>query len=159
MENKKFKRDGLPYRQGVIGIVMDDDGKFLIVQAVIYGENDWRFPGGGIKKNETLENSLLRELEEELGTKGFEIVKKVNFINRYEWPDQLIEREFKKKGTTHRGQEQTSFLVKFKGKKEDIKIQPKELRRIKWVEYDELKDHFTFPNQWDNAEKVLREII
>lgn len=159
MSNIKINRDELPYRQAVIGIVVDDDKKFLVAQAVTYGKNDWRFPGGGIKKNETLEKSVLRELEEELGVNNFEIVKKANFINRYEWPDNVMEREFKKKGIMHRGQEQISFLIKFKGKKEDIKIKPEELRKIKWVKYDELKDHFTFPNQWNYAEKVLRELI
>lgn len=159
MSNIKINRGELPYRQAVIGIVLDDDKRFLVAQAITYGEDDWRFPGGGVDGNEKLEETLLRELEEELGTNNFEIIKKANFINQYEWPDHVVEDQFKKKGIKYRGQEQVSFLVKFKGKKEDVKIQTEELRKVKWVKYDELKNHFTFPNQWNDAEKALKELL
>ena len=158
MENNKINRNKLPYRQGVIGIIIDDDKNFLLVQMIIYGKDAWRFPGGGLEEGETLENSILRELKEELGINDFEIIKKAKFINQYEWPDHVIETGFKK-GVKYRGQEQTSFLIKFKGKKENIKIQPEEIRKVKWVKHEELKTHFIFPNQWEKAEKVLRELL
>ena len=65
----------------------------------------------------------------------------------------------KKKNRYFRGQEQRQFLVKFIGNPNDVKVDPVELRQIKWVKYDELKDHFVFDNQWNDAEKVLKELL
>lgn len=149
--------DELPYRQGAIGIIIDNDNKFLIVQMKDYGDNDYRFSGGGIEGIETPTEGLLRELTEELGTDKFEILKESKQVNRYDWPESVIINQIKNKNRYFRGQEQHQFLVKFTGSQEDIKIDPNELKKIKWVSYDELKTHFTFDNQWEQAKEVLQE--
>ncbi len=159
LKGKYTSIDGLPYRQGAIGIVMDTDNNFLVVQMVSYKENQWRFPGGGVEENETAAQALLREFKEELGTDKFEILKESTQINRYDWPEFVIVDNINKKSRYFRGQEQTQFLVKFTGSKEDIKVDPVELRTIKWVPYNQLKKHFVFGNQWEIAEKVFKELL
>lgn len=146
----------LGYRQGTIGAVIDDQKNFLIAQLESYGENDWRFPGGGVNEGETPDQTILRELKEELGTDKFEILKKSKLVNKYEWPDFVIASRLKKEGRTFRGQEQVQFLVKFTGNKEDFDLDPVEIKKIKWVKYEKLVDHFNFPNQWEEAEKMLK---
>ena len=47
------------------GVVVDDDGRYLVVHRPRYG--DWTFPKGKLDKGETLEECALREVEEESG--------------------------------------------------------------------------------------------
>ena len=158
--NPKYKNiDELPYRQGAIGIIIDNNNHFLIVQMKDYGDNDWRFSGGGIEENETPTEGLLRELTEELGTDKFEILKESKQVNKYDWPEQVIINQIKNKKRYFRGQEQHQFLVKFTGVTEDIVIDPKELKKVKWVAYNELQAHFTFDNQWEQAKEVLQKFV
>jgi mutator protein MutT len=56
----------------VVAALIRDDGKLLVCQrrrgtsfAMM-----WEFPGGKVKPGETLEQALVRELDEELGTKA-----------------------------------------------------------------------------------------
>lgn len=56
----------------VVAALIQSDGKLLVCQrkrgtsfAMM-----WEFPGGKVKPGETLEQALVRELEEELGTKA-----------------------------------------------------------------------------------------
>ena len=143
----------LPYRKAVTGYVIDKDNNFLLIQNLLYQKNHWRPPGGGINEGEDPEKALLRELKEELGTEKFEIKAKSEFINKYDWPIWFI-KSYKKEW---RGQERIQFLVKFIGKKSDIKINKKEIKNAKWVTLSDIPKYFNFPAQLTAAKKVLKE--
>ena len=56
----------------VVAALIRHDGKLLVCQRK-HGTSFammWEFPGGKVKPGETLEQALVRELEEELGTKA-----------------------------------------------------------------------------------------
>ncbi|MEK7195749.1 MAG: NUDIX domain-containing protein, partial [Patescibacteria group bacterium] len=45
--------------------LIEHDGKFLVIRNT-YGEMHWTLPGGGIKKGESPEQAVLREVKEEV---------------------------------------------------------------------------------------------
>lgn len=147
---KEFKR--LPYRKGVSAVVMKDS-KFLIVQNKSYKNNEWKFPSGGVKDNETEEKALFRELKEELGTRNFEIIFKSKYKRVYNWPDEVIKRSYSR----FKGPNQTIFFVKFLGKFSDITIDRNEIKNYKWVNEGELKNYFIFFEQNKFYNKVIDE--
>jgi putative (di)nucleoside polyphosphate hydrolase len=147
-----------PYRVGVINaIIKDKDSKFLLVQKRYYKEDEWDFAGGGIEINENPVETIRRELREELGTDKFELIKESPIIHMYDWPKENQEAGYKKYGKWYNGQRKHQFVMRFTGNPKDIKIKENEIRRIKWVEYRELKNHLIFEDQWENAERVIQE--
>jgi ADP-ribose pyrophosphatase YjhB (NUDIX family) len=56
------------------GKVYNEKGDILF----IYRNNKWDLPKGKVEKNETIEDTALREVEEETGVRGLEIVKPLN---------------------------------------------------------------------------------
>lgn len=52
---------------GVRGVVLDDENKVLLVRHT-YAPG-WMFPGGGVEHRETLEQAIIKELDEETGVK------------------------------------------------------------------------------------------
>jgi len=149
----------LGYREKAAGIVVDDSSNFLIVQLINYDEDDWNFSGGGIEPGENAEAAILRELQEELGTNNFKLVKKSKHSTQYEWSNSVIARRLKEKGSTFRGQNMQYFLVRFKGERENIKPDLSEIRNIKWVNKTELKNHLNFPDQWKATKVVLKDLL
>lgn len=150
----------LQYRNRSAAVIIDDEENFLIVQLMGYGENDWNFSGGGIEDGEKPKQALVRELEEELSTNKFKVLKKSKHKEQYDWPNWLIANDIsKRKPNIYRGQEVTYFLVKFTGEKEEIKSDPKEIRKIKWIKREEIKDHFNFPRQEKTTKKVLNDLL
>ena len=145
------------YRKKSIAIVINDKGEFLVDQLVSYGENDWNFSGGGIEKGETEEQGLLRELQEELGTSKFKIVFKSKNLVSYNWPLKIITQRIFKKHELYLGQSQRQFVVKFVGVNSDIKPDPSEIRKIKWIKRREFKNYLHFKNQVEITEEALRE--
>jgi len=144
------------YRNKINAVITNKEGEFLLVQLNAYDENQWNTPGGGIKNGETPEDALSRELKEELGITKFEIIEKSKITDKYDFPDSLLVKWLKKGEIKYKGQIQTQFIVKFTGKKEDIKTQEDEIRQHKWVKYEDLESHLIFPNQWENIKKVIQ---
>jgi non-canonical (house-cleaning) NTP pyrophosphatase/8-oxo-dGTP pyrophosphatase MutT (NUDIX family) len=150
-----LKRTGnMKFRQRISAVVMDEDENFLIAQLTKYGKDDWNFPGGGIEGGEGSEEAVLRELREELGVDKFEVLKKSEYREVYDWPSWLIADDLSNKKQIYRGQEATFFLVKFLGQREDIKLDPNELRKVKWVKYEDIKNYFNFPRQVGLTDKI-----
>lgn len=143
----------LPFRKAVTGYVVNADNEFLMIQNMLYRKNHWRSPGGGIDEGEGPEIALMRELNEELGTDKFDVLTKAKIINRYKWPDWFI-KKYKKQW---RGQDRIQFLVKFTGKKSDIKINKQEIKNARWVPLYDLPKFLNFPAQLEGAKKVLKE--
>ena len=55
-----------PIAAGASGIVIDPEGKVLLVRHS-YGTRRWTLPGGSAKRGENLAHTAARELEEEVG--------------------------------------------------------------------------------------------
>lgn len=153
-----LKPEEMPYRQSTIGILVNKQDKFLVVQKSSYKDNEWSFPGGGVDEGETADEAIKRELNEELMTDKFEIVGKSSLRNYYDWSEELIEINYKKRGVYSRGQELTQFFVKFQGENNEVNAGDG-IRKVKWVDRKELKSYLIFPGQWENAEKIISEFI
>jgi len=157
MEN--IDKSKLPYRPAVVGIVVDNYDNFLLLQSVFYKEDEWSFPGGGVKDNEDPGVALIRELGEELGTSNFYMLGKSRHVVEYDWPDGVILRHFRESGIMWRGNCQTQYLVKFTAKKREIKPNPEDIREVKWVTLEELPLFLVFPKQWENTKKTIEELL
>ena len=59
-------------RKASRGIIIKDN-KVLMIYSNAF--NDYTFPGGGVKRDESYQKALYRELSEEVGAKGIKIVK------------------------------------------------------------------------------------
>jgi ADP-ribose pyrophosphatase YjhB (NUDIX family) len=55
------------YTAGVVGVVIDDAGRVLILEHVFHFEQPWGLPGGWLSRREDPETGMTRELIEELG--------------------------------------------------------------------------------------------
>jgi 8-oxo-dGTP pyrophosphatase MutT (NUDIX family) len=59
-----------PISGGVLGIVVDDEGRILLVEQTY--RSGWYLPGGSVRKKEPLDEALRRELREEVGVEPTE---------------------------------------------------------------------------------------
>ncbi|MDR1648229.1 MAG: RNA pyrophosphohydrolase [Zoogloeaceae bacterium] len=108
-------------------------------------EHSWQFPQGGIKRGETLEAAMYRELHEEIGLRPEHVTilgRTKNWL-RYEVPTQWIKREWR---GSYRGQKQVWFLLRLVGRDNDIS-----LRACSHPEFDAWRWH----DYWVPLETVI----
>eukprot|EP00759_Apiculatamorpha_spiralis_P046602 PhF_6_TR42898/c0_g1_i3/m.64998/K07766/E3.6.1.52; diphosphoinositol-polyphosphate diphosphatase len=65
---QRYHRDGA--RHITVGICTDDNKRVLLVQSTSKGKDKWVLPKGGWDSDETMEESVLREVWEEGGVRG-----------------------------------------------------------------------------------------
>jgi len=84
-------------------------------------EHSWQFPQGGIKRGESPEQAMYRELFEELGLRPehVHILGRTKDWLRYEVPPHWIRREWRE---SYRGQKQIWFLLRFVGRDCDVSL-------------------------------------
>lgn len=147
-----------PYRLGVNAIVVDNENSFLLVQKNGYKENEWNFLGGGREEGETLEQNLFRELNEEIGTtkSDFEIIGISSYKIEYDYP---ADTALRVNGGKYRGQSYDQVILRFIGNKSNLVFSTEEFRTHKWVRAEELESHLIFPNQFQNHQKAINELM
>ena len=84
-------------------------------------EHSWQFPQGGIKRGETPEQAMFRELHEEVGLhpEHVNILGRTKDWLRYEVPIHWVKREWR---GSYRGQKQIWFLLRLVGRDTDISL-------------------------------------
>lgn len=84
-------------------------------------EHSWQFPQGGIKRGETPEQAMFRELHEEVGLmpEHVRILGRTKGWLRYDVPTQWIKREWR---GSYKGQKQIWFLLRLTGKDTDVSL-------------------------------------
>jgi putative (di)nucleoside polyphosphate hydrolase len=84
-------------------------------------EHSWQFPQGGIKRGESPEDAMYRELHEEVGLlpEHVRILGRTKGWLRYEVPTHWIKREWR---GSYKGQKQIWFLLRLVGRDNDVSL-------------------------------------
>ncbi|MDN7124401.1 RNA pyrophosphohydrolase [Pseudidiomarina terrestris] len=127
--------DAEGFRANVGIIICNDQGQ--VFWARRYGQHSWQFPQGGIDDGETPEQTMYRELWEEVGLKPdqVEIVYTSRHWFRYRLPKRLVRREQR---PTCIGQKQKWFLLRLTCKEQDVNVlcsSHPEFDDWRWVSY------------------------
>jgi putative (di)nucleoside polyphosphate hydrolase len=146
--------DDSKYRPNV-GIVLVNASK-----QVFWGRRSdlgaWQFPQGGVGKDESIEDAMLRELYEEIGLLPQHV--KILGITQ-DWLSYLLPEPMFKEGEWFIGQKQRWFLLELCGKDSDIKLDmhEPEFDDWKWVDYWYPVEHIS-PVKRPIYQKILTEL-
>lgn len=106
------------YRKSIGCVLLNNNNKVFLAKRVNDNlprmQNPWQMPQGGVEQGETLEQTLFRELREEIGTNNIAILAKSNTVY-YDFPPHVAEKLQKHFGSYYCGQEQVWFYCKFLG--------------------------------------------
>lgn len=132
-------RAALPYRRGVGAMLINAEGKVFVGRRKgRHFKDAWQMPQGAIDDGETPADAVLRELEEETGTRKAIIVAETKSWLTYDLPPELIGVAW---GGRYRGQTQKWFALKFTGRDDDFVLdghEKPEFLAWRWVGMDEL---------------------
>lgn len=125
------------YRSGVGMIVLNHENKIFAGQRLDNPEPAWQMPQGGIDVGENIEKAMLRELEEEIGTRNVKILGQTKRWLKYDIPRELARILW---GGNYKGQKQMWYLLRFLGNDSEINIHTEhpEFREWKWMDKDEV---------------------
>lgn len=154
-ENKEPQK----YRAGVGTLILNENKEILMVQNQSFREDEWDFVKGGMHLGENEEDTIKREVSEELGPDfKYNILRRSSWNIIYEWPlEKQIEKGF-------RGQARVSYWLMYVGG--DIKLDTEEIRNFKWIPTQDL-EQFLVKGGWssdqyspliDDLKRVLEEL-
>lgn len=129
--------DHLPYRRGVGIMLLNREGKVFVAKRIDTIAEAWQMPQGGIDKGELPREAAIRELQEETGVTGAEIIAESADWYRYDLPEHLVPKIW---AGQHRGQEQKWFVMRHLGGDDAVEIAQEhpEFSEWKWVSVQQL---------------------
>ena len=135
--------DSNGFRPNVGIILCNGEGKLFWAKRI--GQDAWQFPQGGIKRTETLEQALFRELNEEvgLGRDDVEILHQTSDWLRYRLPKNFIRQH---SGPVCIGQKQKWFLLALQSDDNSV-----HLNRTCEPEFDD----WCWVNYWHPVNQVI----
>lgn len=133
MQNDYIDSEGFRANVGII-ISNNEDRLWLGGRA---SKKGWQFPQGGILKGETAEQAMYRELEEEVGLTGEDVVLlgSTKHWLRYRLPNRFVRRDTK---PICIGQKQRWFLVRLHVSDDRVRLDGSdfpEFDRWRWVDF------------------------
>ncbi|OIQ20233.1 MAG: NUDIX hydrolase [Flavobacterium sp. MedPE-SWcel] len=136
---KKMK-EKIPVAKAGGGLVYNDKGEVLF----IFRNGKWDLPKGGVEKGEEMEETAIREVEEETGVKKLKIVKKLPKTYHV----------FKRNGQyklkiTYWYEMKTSYTGKLQGQEEEG------IEKVAWLNPEEIKEALT--NSYENIKLLFEE--
>lgn len=124
--------------RNAVGAIVTQNNEILLVHKVKMMDvveggcnivGTWDFPKGGVLVSDTsLEEALMRELQEETGSKQYKIEKRFKETIDFNFP----------KGYKYHTQKTVMYHVSYIGDRSDIKVQDDELDDIKFVKYEDV---------------------
>jgi ADP-ribose pyrophosphatase YjhB (NUDIX family) len=139
---KKLKSK-IPVEKAGGGLVLNDKNEVLF----IFRNKKWDLPKGGIEKGEEIEDTAIREVEEETGVKGLKITRKLNKTYHI----------FKRNGRyklkiTHWFEMKTSYSGKMVGQAEEG------IEKVEWIKQENIPACLT--NSYENIKLLFeKELI
>lgn len=127
--------DSQGYRANV-GIIVSDDAGMVLLGGRI-GQAGWQFPQGGIRRRESPQEAMFRELQEEIGLNpaDVEVLGTTRGWLRYRLPQRYVRRDSQPLCI---GQKQRWFLLRLRAAKERLRADTTstpEFDRWRWVGY------------------------
>ena len=134
---KNYKN--LPLRSGVGIVLLNSENKVFVGKRLDNPKKFWQMPQGGLDEGEDFLSAAYRELKEETSIENVELIKEIEEITTYELPSYLLGIIWKGK---YRGQKQKWFVMRFKGKDNEINLNTKnpEFLEWKWVNLDTISE-------------------
>jgi putative (di)nucleoside polyphosphate hydrolase len=126
-------RDGFRANVGIV--LMGGEGQLFLGRRT--GGKGWQFPQGGMRQGESAEESLFRELREEVGLEpgGVQVLGTTQRWLRYRLPSRYVRRG---QLPVCLGQKQRWFLLRLVAEESDIRFDltdEPEFDRWRWVDY------------------------
>ena len=123
------------FRPNVGIIIFNDEGQLLWAKRL--GQDAWQFPQGGVQRNETPHQAVLRELNEEVGLdpEDVEIVANTEQWLRYRLPTHLIRQN---SYPVCIGQKQKWYLLRLLSDPRKVRLdqaEKPEFDHWRWVSY------------------------
>ncbi|RMD80390.1 MAG: RNA pyrophosphohydrolase [Gammaproteobacteria bacterium] len=122
-----------------VGIILSNaEGRLLWARRI--GQDAWQFPQGGIRRGESPEEALFRELHEELGLepRHVSVLGQTRGWLRYRLPRRYIRRRRPGGGPTCIGQKQVWFLLRLEAEDSAVRLDltdHPEFDAWRWVSY------------------------
>lgn len=133
----------LPYRPNVGAVLFNPSGLVLVARRADVANAEgpaggWQLPQGGIDEGEDARAAVMRELEEEIGTRKAELIGEHPEWLTYDLPPDLLGIAWRGR---YRGQRQRWFALRFTGEDGDIRLDldpHPEFDAWRWVPLTEL---------------------